>query len=464
MAFPSKEDRGLDAASIAAICVLSGENMNIRGILLGTAAFALLAGPAMASSNTSQTDMRLDELERMVRDQDAEIQQLKAEDASEANEASQDQATAAQLEAVQNQMYESAAATKSAWWQNTKISGRMYFDASEYEQKANGTDVNSQKGVGFDIKRFYIGVDHKFDDVWSANITTDFLYDSSAKNATQIYIKKAYLDGHFDDAFDVRFGSTDMPWIPFAEGVYGYRYIENTLIDRVKLGNSADWGVHASGKFADGMIGYAVSAINGAGYKNPFGPSNQARLKSIDFEGRLSANFDNITLAIGGYDGKLGKDMQGATTHHTATRFNALAAYTDDNLRVGVEYFSANNFLNVANTTTDKDTGYSGFASYHFDPQWGVFGRYDWVEEKTTMANVLKPRDGYYNFGIEWSPAKIVSLSLVYKHDSVDHGAISEQNGSGSLGSACAPVTNTPPVCTQSGTYNEIGLFGMFQF
>ena len=245
-----------------------------------------------------------------------------------------------------------------------------------------------------------------------------------------------------------------MPWIPFAEGVYGYRYIENTLIDRVKLGNSADWGIHVSGKFANGMFNYAVSAVNGAGYKNPFGPSNQARLKSIDFEGRVSANFDNITLALGGYDGKLGKDMEGSVTHHTATRFNALAAYTDDNIRVGVEYFAAQNFLNVANTTTDKDNGFSGFASYKFDPKWGVFGRYDWVQEKTTSANG-KPRDGYFNVGVEWTPAKIVSLSLVYKHDSEEHGAMSEQNGSGTLGSASL---------TSKGTFNEIGLFGMFQW
>ena len=31
------------------------------------------------------------------------------------------------------------------------------------------------------------------------------------------------------------------------EGVYGYRYVENTLVDRIKFGNSADWGVHVLG-------------------------------------------------------------------------------------------------------------------------------------------------------------------------------------------------------------------------
>ena len=27
--------------------------------------------------------------------------------------------------------------------------------------------------TGFDVKRLYISIDHKFSDIWSANITTD---------------------------------------------------------------------------------------------------------------------------------------------------------------------------------------------------------------------------------------------------------------------------------------------------
>jgi hypothetical protein len=421
--------------------------------MLGTAACALLAGPAMASSS-SQTDARLDQMQMMIQQQNQEIQQMKADEANEASTSQQYEATQAQVGSLQDKVNAVSDADKGAWWHDTKVSGRMYFDMTDLEQKTNGSDVTKQNGIGFDIKRFYIGVDHKFDDVWSANVTTDFLYDSSA-GATQLYIKKAYLDGHFDDAFDVKLGSTDMPWIPFAEGIYGYRYVENTLIDRIKLGNSADWGAHFSGKFAGGMFNYAVSVINGAGYKSPPGAGNAVKFKTIDVEGRVSAKIDNITLAVGGYDGKLGKDVQGAVTHHTATRFNALAAYTDDAIRVGVEYFSANDYLDVTSTATDKDSGYSGFASYKFDPQWAVFGRYDWVQEKTTNSSILKPRDGYYNAGIEWSPSKIVSLSLVYKHDSENHGALSEQNGSGTLGSTSGLKT---------GTFNEVGIFGLFQW
>jgi len=406
---------------------------------------------------SSSTDARLDQMQMMIQQQNQEIQQLQADEANEASAAQMNEATQAQVGALQDKVNAVSDADKGGWWYNTKVSGRMYFDITDATQKTNGADTTF-KGYSFDIKRFYIGIDHKFDDMWSANITTDFTYDSnSSAKATQLYIKKAYLDAHIDDALDVKLGSTDLPWIPFAEGVYGYRYVENTLIDRTKIGTSADWGVHLSGKFADGMFSYAISAINGAGYKAPPGPGNGVKFKSIDVEGRVSANIDDFVVAVGGYTGKLGKDMELASPapSHTATRFNALAAYKTKEITAGVEYFSANDWNSVTSSTTDKEQGWSGFASYKFDPQWAIFGRYDSVNEKLAQPSVNKPDDTYYNAGIEWSPTKIVSLSLVYKHDNAKHGALANQNGTSTLGSTTLPRT---------GTYNELGIFGILQW
>ncbi len=54
-------------------------------------------------------------------------------------------------------------------------------------------------GINFDIKRFYIGVDHTFNSMFSANVTTDTTYDSGSSTG-QIYIKKAYLQAKIDPA------------------------------------------------------------------------------------------------------------------------------------------------------------------------------------------------------------------------------------------------------------------------
>jgi len=143
---------------------------------------------------------------------------------------------------------------------------------STINQKSDGHAVG--RSTAFDIKRFYFGVNHKFNDVFSANLTTDVsliantnTVTGTAQNPTgtaptpfpktvgeTLYIKKAYLQASLNPAFNVRAGSADMPWVPFVEELYGFRYIENTLIDRPGYGTSADWGLHTFGSFAGGHI------------------------------------------------------------------------------------------------------------------------------------------------------------------------------------------------------------------
>ncbi len=320
-----------------------------------------------------------------------------------------------------------APASAAGWWEDTSVSGRMYYDLTNLDMTTHTYDAvaghyvpsnSSNNGFSFDIKRFYVGIDHKFNDIFSGDITTDTQYLSSTGNS-EIYIKKAYLQAKLDDAFTLRLGSADMPWIPFVEGVYGYRYVENTLIDRTHYGTSADWGVYALGKLADGMINYEVSVTNGAGYKKPI------RTNGMDFEGRVDFDYMGFVLAVGGYTGKLGV-QHGTPTTHNATRLDLLGAYAANGIRVGLEYFKADNWHSVTSTSsTDSDDGFSGFASYQFDPMWGVFGRYDSVDSKTTPvatpASAVTARDKYYNVGVTFTPYKMVDFALVYKHGKDDY-------------------------------------------
>ncbi len=158
------------------------------------------------------------------------------------------------------------------WWGSTTISGKAYLNTSNIHQTstdlAGHTTDSIQNGTETELKRFYVGIDHKFNDVFSANITTDYRYNSGGtSNDVLVYVKKAYLQAKLNPAFTIRVGEADLPWVPFAEGVYGYRYVENTLIDRTKFGTSSDWGVHVLGGYGKGLVNYQVSLIIGAGYK-----------------------------------------------------------------------------------------------------------------------------------------------------------------------------------------------------
>jgi len=290
---------------------------------------------------------------------------------------------------------------------DTKISGRMYYNLSNIDDSSKGVKTD-KSGFAFDIKRFYLGVDHKFDDKWAINLTTDFQY-SSAIGSTEIYLKKAYVQYTVSDAFVLRAGSTDLPWVPFAENAYGMRYVENTLIDRLKFGTSADWGIHASGKVG-GAMEYAVAAVNGNGYKNP------SRSKGLDVEGRVSfAPTANTVIGIGAYSGTLGKEKETADALHTANRMDFMAAYASGNTRFGVEYFQAKNWNNVLSAASDKATGWSAWGSLGLG-NGGItlFGRYDQADVSKTLDPSLQ--DTYYNVGIEFPITKGVKLATVYKH------------------------------------------------
>src|SRR5689334_21350398 len=149
----------------------------------------------------------------------------------------------------------------------TTVGGKGFFDVTSIDQTSNGVKTNAS-GYGLDVKRFYIGIDHGFDKTWAANITTDFNYVANDAE-TQLFVKKAYVEGKFSDAFMLRIGSADTPLIPFVENLYGNRYIENILVEHLSLEASADWGVHTQGGFGGGKVHYAASATTGAGYKNP---------------------------------------------------------------------------------------------------------------------------------------------------------------------------------------------------
>jgi hypothetical protein len=323
---------------------------------------------------------------------------------------------------------------------NTTVSGTMFFDFSNIDQKNSDTGKTNSSGTGFDVKRFYLSVNHKFNDIWSANLTTDFQY-SSTVGATELFVKKAYVQGKFDDAFVVRAGSADMPWIPFVENYYGFRYVDNTLTDRLKYANSADWGINVGGDLGSNkMFNYSVSAVNGGGYKNP------SRTDGMDFEGRVGfVPFKGFIVALGGYSGHRGQETENVDAPHTAQRGDLMIAYANDTFRLGGEYFTAKNWNNVLTPASDKADGYSFWGSIALNDEWSLFARYDNAKLSKDLDSGKK--DVYYNAGIQYQVTKGFRLAGVYRHETAD-----------------ATVATPAPLHVQNVKTNEIGIFGELKY
>jgi len=330
---------------------------------------------------------------------------------------------------------------------NTTLSGKSYLDFTHINQQSNGNDV-APSGNGVDVKRFYVTIDHKFNDVWSVDLTNDFNYVSN-DSETQWYVKKAYLQAKLSDAAIIRAGSADLPWVPYVEHQYGYRYVENTLIDRLKFGTSADWGVHMGGKLMNKKINYSLGAINGGGYKNP------QRSNSMDYTGRLGFEpIKGLNLGGGYYSGKLGQDQKGGANTRTASRWDAVLSYVNPKFRLGTEYFKADNWDTSNNNAVlksnpnDKADGYSVWGSVMPMQKVSLFARYDYAKPNKDTNSSLK--DHYYNVGVSYAAYKNVDLALVYKHEKVDNGTIKTSNGT--IGG------------TNDGTYDEVGMWAQVKF
>src|SRR5882757_8397786 len=262
---------------------------------------------------------------------------------------------------------------------NTTVGGQAFFDVSHIQlenENAAGKKIDAgPTGTGFDIKRLYLIADHKFNDVWSADITLDAQYSTastatvttptgtttaltnqnSSGGVTEVFIKKLYVEGAFNKLFVLRVGSYNSPWTQFAESVYGYRYIDKTTTDRLGFANTADWGINASGVYGENLVNYSFSVVNGGGYKNP------TRTKDVDFEGRVGVNpLSWLTVGAGFYSGHLGQIT--ATNENfpknTATRADLLAGINIIGIHFGGEWYQAKNFKTV-NTAASSVYGTS---------------------------------------------------------------------------------------------------------
>ena len=396
---------------------------------LGVSAFTPFAAAAAAQTPTTATDSN------------AELAQMKAQLA----------ALQSRVDQLQQQVQTQSVSTPSASddsrltalekaVDNTTVGGKMYFDFTNIDQTNSKTGKTNASGAGIDVKRFYLSVSHKFDDIWSANLTTDFNYVSN-DGETNLFVKKAYVQGKFNQAAILRIGSADMPWIPFVENYYGYRYVEPTLTDRLKYANSADWGINMSGDLGQSKkLNYSVSAVNGNGYKNP------SRSNSVDFEGRVGfVPFKGMVVAVGGYTGDRGQGLQNVNTIHTAQRFDVLVAYAGPGFRAGGEYFSARNWGNVLTPLADNADGYSFWGSVNLSDRFSLFTRYD----HTNLSKDINPsaKNVYYNAGLQYEVTNGFQLALVYKHEKGD----------------VSGTTSLPPPLANVKT-NEVGVFGQVAF
>ena len=334
-------------------------------------------------------------------------------------------------------------AAKAADFPASKFGIRVYADASTKENKDEATGIKSaDSGVGVDVKRTYFTFTHQFDKTWSAVFQSD-IGDQGARRY-DVFVKKAYVQAQITPMAAFRLGSADTAWIPYVEGVYGLRYVEQTITDHLSFGASADWGFHITG--TSPLWGYQISAENGRGFSNPT-RSKIGRLRGPGLlhpgQGPEPRRRRLQRQARPGHRRRSGQAHRhppgrpGRLRHRSLQGRRRVLPGQELEQRHHRRHRQVRRLLRLG--------------AGQRQPEVAVFARYD----NANPSKDLKPNleFTYYNAGLQWTLNKSFAASLVYKFAEVKGGT--QGTGNGTIGST---------VASSKGKYNEIGIFTVYNF
>ncbi len=277
------------------------------------------------------------------------------------------------------------------------------------QEKDSVSDARTQS---LSVDRAYVTVKYNIDHDWLMRVTTDVHLDKNlSKKNNNIFLKYAYLEGKLaGDAAVLRLGQSHTPWIDYEQGLWKHRYFSKVLVDQNGYDASSDLGIGLKGKLSQGMVKYFVTYTNGAGYSHV-----DRTGKSMDFDGRVSVYpLPGLTLDLQYRNGYKGTKTQpaggnGTETKYTLTQLMATYGQGHD-YRVGANW--ASNKKDPTSGTSVTETAYSLWGWTRFNHDYGAFARYDKTSDDQPASSEFKK--DHYGLGVEYFPAKHVTLTLGY--------------------------------------------------
>jgi len=332
-----------------------------------------------------------------------------------------------------------------------KVEGLVFANTRFIEKKDAVQTTDRQQGLAID--RAYLTLKYNMNDDWMMRITTDVHLDSGlSKKNNNIFLKYAYVQGKLlGDALVLRLGQSHTPWIDHEEHLWAHRYASPVFIDKHGFEASSDLGIGLKGKLADGLVKYWVTETDGAGYSHPgmhkdvaTGTWKTGLPKAFDFSSRIGIYpIHGLTLDFQFRDGFKGTKYFDKANNQTTpgtkhTLWQAMATYgMGHDWRLGANYVQEKSdrkadALNAIAAQTDKTTGYAlwGWTKFAGTPL-GLFGRYDHDQKTRDTKPGIKQKTNRYLLGLEYFPARNVTLSLVYDYskttnDKLTKGAVAK--------------------------------------
>lgn len=239
-----------------------------------------------------------------------------------------------------------------------KVSGKAYFT---YYTPTDTADGFSE----FKFNRFYFTYDVKVSDQHSVRFRLDGDNKADGKK-WRPYLKHAYVAwADVIPGAKAYFGMQGIPNWSYSEKFWGYRSVEKTIMDKNKIGSSADVGVGLKGKLSSSLH-YHLLYANGSGYSKPEDDNYKKFYGLVGFKTKKA------------FTGSAFFDYEPQSESYVYTTYGAFGGWNYKWLKTGVEYFQRQK----RNATTVTASGLS------------VFGKLSWVV-KGFAGNVIGRVDQY---------------------------------------------------------------------
>ena len=239
-----------------------------------------------------------------------------------------------------------------------KIGGITYFDYSKTEDES---------AFNFNRQYFSYAVDMS-DDVKFKFISDVGRSWSGTESRLNMFLKKAQID------YKTSFGKVSMGLIGtntygVQEKNWGYRFIEQSAIDKNKFSSTADIGIGFSRSLIDNL-NMSLQVVNGEGFKQPqLDKYHKISLNTTYGERRLNKN--------DGYNTGIVYSTE-ATDVDPTNMLSAFGGFAGMGLRIGAEY----DMLTIGST---ESSIISVSANYSFMDNKDIFFRYDIYDEDTSV-------------------------------------------------------------------------------
>lgn len=254
---------------------------------------------------------------------------------------------------------------------------------AQYLYQLSNKPTGAPAPNAFEVTRAYVNIVGKFDNGISTRITSDLYRNAGSLSLRIKYAYVAWTPKNSQIGF--RFGQTQMAWLDWEEGLWGYRVQGPMALDRGGYLSSADLGLAVDGAWSGQLVNMQAGVYDGTGYHGGIGDGHKAMDARVSV--RLLQTDDNGSrggLRLTGYGLYAGNDGGGK-------RYRAIGmlSYKSKTVLLAGEGAITADSTTGTSTSLVKGRVLSAYGTYAIpNSMAGIIARVDYVDPNTAAASV----------------------------------------------------------------------------